>query len=64
MEWEYRTAISIGGNVVNIDWKRHPPEEQEVFLGRHYEGGWLLVLIAPTGNSDGESIIILKRPKE
>ena len=64
MEWEYRTAILIGGNVVNIDWQEHPPEELEVFLGRHYQGGWQKVVIALTGSSDGESIIVLRRPKE
>jgi hypothetical protein len=64
MGWEYRTAIEVGGYVVNTDWKEQAPEELEVFLGRHREGGWQRVLIALTGNSDGESIIILKRPKE
>jgi hypothetical protein len=64
MEWEYRTAIEIGGWVVNSDWIKQVPEELEVYLERHYQGGWQRVLIALTGNSDGESIIVLKRPKE
>lgn len=64
MEWEFRTAVSIDGKVVNVDGKEQAPEEQEIYLGRHRQGGWQLELMFTTGTSDGESVIVLKRPKE